>query len=136
MKKILSTILVVLALVNTGCVSRYAHSQWKDAKEKQAIRIEANGEQVMVGVDVTALTYIKENPGVATLAALADAGIAYGVYRLGQEVFDSGSKSSSNQRNNDINISGNQSSSININISGDQDNDPVNNNDTSNNNYE
>lgn len=136
MKKFIILVFSIFMIVNTGCVSRYVHSNWKEAKEKQAIRVEADGQQVMVGVDVTALAYIKENPGMATLAAVADAGLAYGAYRLGQELFDTGSKSTSNQRNNDINISGNQSSSININISGDQDNDPVNNNDTSNNNYE
>lgn len=138
MKNILKYVSIALfiATLNSSCVSMWTHNQWKEARAKQAVRVTADGDQVLVGVDVTALDYVKENPGIAAVAAIADIGIAYGTYTVAQDLLNAGGDGSDSQRNNDINVSGNQNSSVSVIISGDQDNDPTTNNDTSNNSYQ
>lgn len=67
---------------NTGCATYITHKNWVEAKKAKAVRIDANGEHVLVGVDITAVSYVKENWVVALGAAVVDAAAAYGAYRL------------------------------------------------------
>ena len=133
MKKLfIAFILSVLAL-NSGCVSYYAHRNWKEAQEKRAVRVEADGEQVLVGVDLTQMAYLKDNWKIALGAGVADAVLLYYTYDWIDSLND-GSSSSGN-RNNTVTISGNDESSISVNISGDTDSDTRNDNDNSNNTF-
>lgn len=118
----LIALLTVIAFTN-GCVSMWTHSQWKEAKAKQAVRVQADGEQVLVGVDITALDYVKENPGMATLAAIADAALIIGTYSVAQDALDVGGDSGNDGGNNNTDDGGagrdnndNDQANININI--------------------
>jgi hypothetical protein len=79
--KYVSFILAML-IVNTGCVSHFAHKNWSEAQQRKAVRVEADGETVMVGLDLTAGEYFRDNWGIAIAAGLADAAIIYGGYRI------------------------------------------------------
>jgi hypothetical protein len=133
MKKIISLCLLSFVLTNSGCVSYYAHRNWKEAQEKKAVRVEADGEAVMVGVDLTQITYLKDNWKIALGAGVVDAVLLYYTYDWVDSLND-GSSSSGN-RNNSVTISGNDESSISVNISGDSSTDTRNDNDNSNNSF-
>jgi hypothetical protein len=77
--------------LNTGCVSMWAHKNWKEAQQKKAVRVEADGEAVFIGVDLTAGNYLKENFGVALAAGFADAALIYGSYTVLNDMFGEGS---------------------------------------------
>lgn len=133
MKSIILIALAALILNSTGCVSYYAHKNWKEAQEKKAVRVEADGETVMVGVDLLQTTYLRDNWMIALGAGVADAVLLYYTYDWVDSLND-GSSSSGN-RNNEVNISGNDESSISISIIGDTDSDTRNDNDNSNNSF-
>lgn len=133
MKNIIFGLLVFMTALNTGCVSYYAHKNWKEAQDKKAVRVEADGETVMVGVDMLQLSYLKDNWKVALGAGVVDAVLLYYTYDWVDSLNDS--SSSSGNRNNEVNISGNSESSINISIVGDTDSDTRNDNDNSNNSF-
>lgn len=119
-KTISGMMLLTILLVNTGCVSMWTHKNWKEAKQKQAVRVEADGETVFVGVDLTAGTYLKENFGIAVAAGLADAALVYGSYTVLTDMFDSGSGNdgggNSTTDGNASRDSDNDSNNINITI--------------------
>lgn len=123
LKLITLVTIITFSSITTGCVSMWSHSQWKEAKSKQAIKVQADGEQVLVGVDVTALDYVKENPGIATLAALADAALIIGTYSVAKDALDVGGDGGNDGGNNNTDDGGagrdnndNDSSVININV--------------------
>jgi len=133
----LTLVISALAVMQTGCASLIAKKYYDDDRRSNPIRVEADGQSVMVGVDILSTEYLADNWKVAIPAAILDGIIAYKTYDLLSDKLTGGGKES--QRNNEVNISGNDQSSININISGDSDNDTANDNDTdnedSNNNY-
>lgn len=133
MKNIFYVLFVLAMMLNTSCVSYYAHRNWTEAQEKKAVRVEADGEQVLVGVDVTQMTYLKDNWKIALGAGVVDAVLLYYTYDWVDSLND-GSSSSGN-RNNSVNISGNDESSISISISGDSSSETRNDNDNSNNSF-
>ena len=92
-KIIVGVVLSVMMFANTGCVSMWSHKNWKEAQQQKAVRVEADGETVFVGVDLTAGNYIKENFGVALAAGLADAALIYGSYTVLNDMFGEGSGS-------------------------------------------
>ncbi len=98
MKKILcfTTLLAIIGL-NTGCATYMAKKHWNEAQEAQAVRVEADGNQVMVGVDLTAMTYLKDNWQWAVPAAILDAGLIYGAYVAYDEITDDGGNTTVNQ---------------------------------------
>jgi len=133
MKNMFYILFALASMLNTSCVSYYAHKNWAEAQEKKAVRVEADGEAVMVGVDLTQMTYLKDNWKIALGAGIVDAALLYYTYDWVDSLND-GSSSSGN-RNNTVTISGNDESSISVNISGDTDNDTRNDNDNSNNSF-
>lgn len=133
MKKLLIYFSIICIILNSGCVSYYAHKNWKEAQEKRAVRVETDGEAVMVGVDLNQITYLKDNWKIALGAGVADAVLLYYSYDWIDSLND-GSSSSGN-RNNTVSVSGNSESSISINISGDTQSDTRNDNDNSNNSF-
>lgn len=133
MKKLTLISLFSVLLMNSGCVSYYAHKNWKEAQEKKSVRVETDGESVMVGVDLFQTTYLKDNWKIALGAGVVDAVLLYYTYDWVDSLND-GSSSSGN-RNNSVTISGNDESSISINISGDTQSDTRNDNDNSNNSF-
>lgn len=102
MKTIKSVILffgVVLVLgFNSGCATYLAKSSWAEARQKQAVKIDADGNRVLVGVDLTNLAYLKDNWPKALGAGIIDAGLIYSAYYMYEEINDSGS--SRNKRPN------------------------------------
>ena len=103
MKRIPSLVAVLILALNTGCVSYLAwdHTaqQMANARARKAIQLGAAPGEAFLAVDITALDYIRENPGLALGAALADGALLYGAYWLTQEVSDqdeSGDRSSVN----------------------------------------
>jgi hypothetical protein len=93
MKNILKLfgISILLLTINSACVSMWSHKNWKEAKQQQAVRVEADGETVFVGVDLTAGAYFKDNFGIALAAGLADAALIYGSYTVLNDMFGEGS---------------------------------------------
>lgn len=87
MKKII-VLLVGCMLVNVGCVSMWTKKSWERAQKANAVRVEADGEAILMGVDLTAGAYLADNWGPAIAAGLADAAIIYGVYWGANEVMD------------------------------------------------
>lgn len=133
MKSIFCIIFASLMLLNTSCVSYYAHKGWKEAQEKKAVRVETDGEAVMVGVDLFQTTYLKDNWKIALGAGIVDAVLLYYTYDWVDSLNDG--SNSSGSRNNEVNISGNSESSISVSIIGDSDTDTRNDNDNSNNSF-
>jgi len=88
MNKLIVILLLGVSLIGNGCVSHAVHKNWVKAKQAQAVRVEANGEQVLVGIDVTAGEYLRDNWGVAIAAGLADAALIYGGYRAVTAISD------------------------------------------------
>lgn len=81
MKNMLLVIVLGLFLLsNTGCVSSMIHSNWKEAQQMKALRVEADGDQVVVAVNLSTLAYLKDNWPAALGAGIMDAGLAYGAY--------------------------------------------------------
>jgi hypothetical protein len=79
--KWLSYILMLgLVMTSQGCVSKLAHNSWQEAQVRRAVRVEADGEQVLVGVDLLSMDYLKDNWMVAIPAAIADGAILYYSY--------------------------------------------------------
>jgi hypothetical protein len=91
--KYIKIMLLFMLLLNSGCMSVMSKRSWNGAQETKAVRIEADGNQVMVGIDLTTISYIKEHPFRATAAALADGAIGYGLYK-GLEALNDDSESS------------------------------------------
>ena len=112
------TILAVIGF-NSGCATYIAKKQWDKAQEQQAVRIEADGNQVLVGVDLFSLDYLKDNWKWAIPAAIVDGLIIYQSYEWIDDLSSKSDNSTGNQRNNSINVSGNSESSISISVSGD-----------------
>lgn len=138
MKKALlyTTILASTVLFNSGCATYVAKKQWDKAQEQKAVRIEADGNQVLVGVDLLSMDYLKDNWKWAIPAAVVDGLIIYQSYQWIDDISNGSSgDSSGNQRNNSVNISGNNESSISISISGDSSTTSDTRNDNSNNNF-
>lgn len=129
------TILAVIGF-NSGCATYIAKKQWDKAQEQQAVRIEADGNQVLVGVDLFSMDYLKDNWKWAIPAAIVDGLIIYQSYEWIDDIADGGGNSSSgNQRNNNISVSGNSESSISISVSGDSTTDTDSTNNDSNNTF-
>ena len=82
MNKLILVLISFNLLLNTGCATYITHKNWVEAKKEKAVRIDADGEHVLVGVDITAISYVKENWAVALGAAVLDAATAYGAYKL------------------------------------------------------
>lgn len=89
----------VAFLFSAGCVSNIAHKSWQEARMQEAIRVETDGEQVFIGVDLLSMDYLKDNWKVAVPAAVADAGILYlgyeGVKYIADELNNSGGDNNS-----------------------------------------
>jgi hypothetical protein len=82
------TLLTSVLLLNSGCATYMAKKHWNKAQQENAIRVEADGEQVMVGVDLTAMTYLKDNWKWAVPAAVLDAAVIYGGYQVYEGLTD------------------------------------------------
>lgn len=82
MKKMILLLLLAIITLNTGCASYMVHSNWVQTQKSKSIVIDANNNHIMVGLDITALSYIKENWATALGAAALDAATAYGAYKL------------------------------------------------------
>lgn len=134
MYKILVFSLISMLLISTGCATYFTKQHWNEARKREAVRIEADGTQVLVGVDLTALAYLKDNWKWAVPAAVIDGVLIYQTYQWVDGLNDSGGSGSGN-RNNSVSISGNSESSISVSISGDTTSDTRNDNDNSNNSY-
>ena len=108
--KILLVLVGVAVLMNTGCASYQIKQNWNEAQTKKAVRVEADGERVMVGLDLGALPYLKEQWPAALGAGVVDAGIGYGLYRGAKSLTSGGSggdsTTSSGRDSTSINISG------------------------------
>jgi hypothetical protein len=105
MKKIsISLILLMSLLYNTGCASYMAYDRWQTAKENDAVIIQANGQEVRVGVDLLALDYLKEEWPMAIGAAVVDGVLFYGTYKLYDNNFGSSGGGSSSDSSTDIRI--------------------------------
>jgi len=99
MNKILLIVLTgYLLFTNVGCVSYMAKQSWNDAKEQQAVRVEADGTAVMVGVDLTAMEYLSDNWPIALGAAVLDAGLLYGTYLAVDEISNSSDSDDEDKR--------------------------------------
>jgi hypothetical protein len=90
-KHLLIAFLSCVLVVNSGCATYVAKKQWNTAQEAQAVRVEADGNQVMIGVDLTAMNYFKDNWPVAIGAGVVDALLLYGTYELADELSSNGS---------------------------------------------
>lgn len=80
------TLLTSVLLLNSGCATYMAKKHWNEAQHQDAVRVEADGNQVMVGVDLTAMTYLKDNWKWAVPAAVLDAALIYGTYEVYNEL--------------------------------------------------
>lgn len=122
-KTLLYTVFTGILLLNTGCVSYMAKQNWNEAQKVNAVRVEADGQQVMVGLDLTKLTYLKDNWPVAVGAGILDAGLAYGAYYVLDDLTssssDSGSRQSTGRDASNVSISGDGNT---VQIRGDQSN--------------
>ena len=109
-RNILIGLLGVAMLLNTGCASYLLKQNWNDAQAKKAVRVEADGERVMVGLDLGALSYLKDNWPAALGAGVVDAGLGYGLYLGAKQISQGGSggdsTTSSGRDTTSINISG------------------------------
>jgi len=114
MKKIVLLIMACFVMFSTtGCATYLTKQAWNDAQEQRAVRVESDGSQVMVGLDVTTLTYLKKNWPMALLAGVVDAGLVYGAYVAVEELeggdsgeSDSTSVSSAGRDTTTINVEG------------------------------
>lgn len=91
------TITLMIMLCGSGCVSYVAKQSWDKNEKVSAVRVQADGSRVMVGVDLGNLRYIKEHPFRATAAGVADGVIGYAVYKGVRELTDSGGSDSGYQ---------------------------------------
>ena len=111
-RNILLVLLGMAMLLNTGCASYFVKQNWNDAQAKKAVRVEADGERVMVGLDLGALSYLKDNWPAALAAGVVDAGMGYGLYLGAKQISQGNSGSgdtttSSGRDTTTINVSGN-----------------------------
>ena len=90
-------VLLAALLMTSGCASIH-----HNARVRQAMRVEAREQGVTVGLDVTALEAIREDPLGTLGAALLDAGTAWAIYEVGDwldgELNDDGGSASSPAR--------------------------------------
>lgn len=125
MKKVIVLSLIFCALLQTGCATYFAKKHYDETAPK-AIRVEADGNSVAVGVDLLSMEYLQDNWKVALPAAIVD---GFLIYKGAEWVRNATSGGRDvNQRNNSVNVSGNDDSYITINVSGDEDNDSTSNN--------
>lgn len=82
----------------SGCASYIAYNRFQEAQAERAIFIDADGQEVRVGVDFMALDYLKSNWPMALGAAVVDGVIFYGAYKLYDNNFGSSSSGSSSNR--------------------------------------
>lgn len=144
----LISFLICTIALNSSCVS---YKLIQKNKEKIATRkaIASNDETAIlalqngskpseIGIEISNWEAAQETPWMQAGAAIADTlivlGGVEGVRWLTDEL-KGGNSNESNERNNTINITGNQESSISVSISGDQDNDSEIENDESNNSF-
>lgn len=110
MKKLIILCFFGVLFLNSGCASYMAKQSWNDAQQQKAFRVEADGSQVMVGVDLTKMSYLKDNWPMAVGAGVIDAGLLYGAYSLYDEVSDSSSgnspKQSAGRDNTSVSVTG------------------------------
>lgn len=105
MKKLfISGILAGVLLFQTGCASFLAHRNWVEAQERKAMRVSTDGETVFVGVDLTAMGYLRDNWPMALGAAVVDGVLFYGTHKLYDSNFRSSSGGSSNNSRDETNI--------------------------------
>lgn len=118
------TLMVLMSLIvalNTGCASYFVRDAWVDAQQKKAVRVEANGQQVMVGLDIGAISYLSDNWPMALSAAVVDAGVLYGGYVLVDKLVinNSDTRSTSATSGRDSNIISIDGNNNNVRLSGD-----------------
>lgn len=82
------TILMACMFLNIGCVSMWTKKNWEQAQKSKAVRVEADGDTVLMGVDLTSGSYLKDNWGPAIAAGIADAFLVYGAWWGVNEVMD------------------------------------------------
>jgi hypothetical protein len=97
-----------------------AKTSWDDARAQDAVRIEADGNQVLVGVDLLSTEYLKDNWKWAIPAAIIDGVLIYGTYELVSDITDDGGSggSKSGRDNTSVEINGNQNN-VTVSNSGD-----------------
>lgn len=108
-KTVLISMIGFILFLNSGCATYLAKQSWNDAQERKAIRVEANGDQVMVGLDLTSLSYLKSNWPMALGAGILDVGLIYGTYYALDELSNSGSSDNGSRQ-----TAGRDSSSVSI----------------------
>jgi hypothetical protein len=119
MKKALFTLFVLANF--TGCATYVAKQSWDEARARDAIRVEADGEQVLIGVDLLSTDYLKDNWKVALPAAVVDGFLIYQTYQWVDDQNSSGGGGSSSpdftaRDTNSISISGDGNS---VSVTGD-----------------
>ena len=110
---------ILCGLVGTlflqGCASMFAHHQWKEANDANAIIVRGDGTEVQVGINFLSMHYLRDNWRWALAAAAADGLTAYGVYTLYDKNFSSSSGGSSSGSSQNINVSSGRDTTIIIN---------------------
>jgi hypothetical protein len=93
MKSYMKYTLVGALALSQGC-TMIAKKSWDDARTRSAVRVEADGQQVLVGVDLLSLDYLKDNWKVAVPAAIVDGFVLYkGVTWLEEKINGDGGDS-------------------------------------------
>ena len=123
MKKYVLTIMLMSIPFATGCASYMAKQKWDNARQAQAVQVQADGQGVMIGVDLLSMDYLKDNWKWAIPAAVADAAILYGAYEAVNDVVDSGGSTGGDSQkvgrdNATLNIIGDKNA-VNVEITGD-----------------
>jgi hypothetical protein len=71
------TLIILTLFCHTGCATYVAKSSYEDARMREAIVLQASGQNVELGIDLLSVGYLKNNWKVAVPAAILDGVVGY-----------------------------------------------------------
>lgn len=86
-KRVFSLGFLMLAiLISNGCVSYSSFHDWSVETRANSVQFKSDGSVSLLAVDIGLLAYVKEHPFKASISAILDAGIVYGLGELWEEI--------------------------------------------------